>query len=158
MKPKYALDWRSLETGPTKHCTFLNLTMQIKFLERFGMDKAKPAVTPMEGQLGGHDDNNLAEDVPYQQVIGSLMYLTVGTRPDIAFAVGRVCKSADCPTWEHWTAAKPVPRYIAGTKAMGTTERTMTLLLSPTVTLTTQVALSVASPRAASVSILQGEL
>ena len=92
-----------------------------KVLERFGMEKCKPVVTPMEGQLRDSDDNNLAQDVPYRQVIGSLMYLTAGTRPDIAFAVGRLCRFADCPTWEHWTAAKRVLRYIAGTKTMGIT-------------------------------------
>lgn len=69
-----------------------------KVLERFSMNNSKPVVTPMEGQLGGKDDNNLAPNVPYRQVIGSLMYLMVDTRPDIAFAVGRLCRFADCAT------------------------------------------------------------
>ena len=92
-----------------------------KVLERFGMHNSKPVVTPMDGQIGGPDDDNLAQDVPYRQVIGSLMYLMVGTRPDIAFAVGRLCRFADCATWEHWTAAKRVLRYISGTRTLGIT-------------------------------------
>ena len=92
-----------------------------KVLERFSMHNSKPVVTPMDGQLGGRHDDNLACDVPYRQVIGSLMCLMVGTRPDIAFAVGRLCRFADCATWEHWTAAKRVLRYISGTRGLGIT-------------------------------------
>ena len=47
-----------------------------KVLERFGMEKCKPVVTPMEGQLGDSDDDNLAKDVPYREVhIRGISYL-----------------------------------------------------------------------------------
>ena len=47
------------------------------------------------------------------------MYLIVGTRPDLAAAVGVLSQfSADlCPT--HWQALKRVFRYIKGTKTHG---------------------------------------
>ena len=84
-----------------------------KELERFEMHKSKPVVTLMDRQLGGRDDHKLATDILYRIVIGSLMYLTFGRRPDILFAVGRLCKFSDCPTWEHWTSAKHVLQFTS---------------------------------------------
>jgi hypothetical protein len=33
---------------------------------------------------------------PYRSLIGSLMYLVIGTRPDIAHAVQQLCRHLDC--------------------------------------------------------------
>jgi len=33
------------------------------------------------------DGDNIADATLYQQIIGSLMYLVIGTRPDLAFTV-----------------------------------------------------------------------
>lgn len=58
-------------------------------------------------------------DVPYRQLIGSLMYLAVGTRADISFAVSALSQFLENPSEIHWKAAKRVLRYIAGTSNMG---------------------------------------
>jgi hypothetical protein len=55
----------------------------------------------------------------YSEVIGSLMYLAVCTRPDISQAVGALARYMACPTEEHMRAAKHVLGYIAGTKECG---------------------------------------
>jgi len=47
------------------------------------------------------------------------MYLAVGTRPDIAFAVGRLAQHVEKPTKSLWVAVKRVLRYIAGTRSVG---------------------------------------
>eukprot|EP00171_Calliarthron_tuberculosum_P022843 IDg22843t1 len=62
-------------------------------LERFGMQDSKPIHTPMEPSAlkstnRAHESTELAGEVPYRQAIGSLMYLMISTRPDIAYAVG----------------------------------------------------------------------
>ena len=62
------------------------------------MENAKPLSTPLPTyvKLSTCDSPTFDEDkefmtkVPYQSVIGSLMYAMVATRPDIAFAVGAV--------------------------------------------------------------------
>ena len=54
--------------------------------------------------------------VPYRNAVGSVMYLMVGTRPDLAAAAGVLSQFAadQCPT--HWQALKRVFRYIQGTR------------------------------------------
>jgi hypothetical protein len=50
--------------------------------------------------------------VPYESVVGSLMYAMVCTRPDIAHAVGVLSRYMSKPGKEHWTAVKRVFRYL----------------------------------------------
>lgn len=38
-----------------------------------------------------------AGNVPYREVVGSLMYLAIGSRPDIAFALSYVCQHMENP-------------------------------------------------------------
>lgn len=58
-------------------------------------------------------------DVPYQQLIGSIMYLAVYTRPDISFSVSFLSQFNNIHTKDHWVSAKRVLKYLKGTKDMG---------------------------------------
>lgn len=60
-------------------------------------------------------------NVPCRQLIGSLMYLTVVTRPDLAYIVATLSKFLQSPTNEHWNAGKRALRYLAGTTDFGIT-------------------------------------
>ena len=51
----------------------------------------------------------------YQQVIGSLLYIMLGTRPDIAYAVTKLSQNAANPSEEHLSRAYYICRYLAGT-------------------------------------------
>ena len=51
----------------------------------------------------------------YRSLIGSLMFLAVSTRPDIAFAVSMLSRHNCNPHPEHFVAAKRVLRYLRGT-------------------------------------------
>ena len=53
---------------------------------------------------------------PYAQLVGSLMYLAIATRPDISYAVGLLGRFSSNPGLAHWKAAKHVLRYLKGTK------------------------------------------
>ena len=46
------------------------------------------------------------KQVPYRSALGSLMYLAVGTRPDIAFAVSTLAQFTENPGPMHWEALK----------------------------------------------------
>jgi hypothetical protein len=49
------------------------------------------------------------------------MYLMVGTRPDIAFAVGVVSRTLESPSPRDWSKVKRIMRYLRGTTDLGLT-------------------------------------
>jgi len=49
---------------------------------------------------------------------GCLVYVSMGTRPDIAYAVSRLSCFLDCYRLEHWNAAVRVVRYLKGTRTL----------------------------------------
>ena len=71
-----------------------------KVLERFNMSKAKTVCSPLAGHLKlsskqcptGEKDMKEMSKVPYAFVVGSLMYVMVCIRPDIAHVVGVVSR------------------------------------------------------------------
>ena len=61
-------------------------------------------------------DTERMKRMPYREAIGSLMYASVATRPDITFAISTLSQFLDNPGSTHWEAAKRVIRYLASTK------------------------------------------
>ncbi|KAJ9529140.1 hypothetical protein QJQ45_007820 [Haematococcus lacustris] len=55
----------------------------------------------------------------FSALVGSLLYLTCCTRPDIAFAVGALARHMSAPTKQHWLAACSVLCYLKGTADQG---------------------------------------
>ncbi|CAM8884428.1 unnamed protein product [Rhodiola kirilowii] len=55
----------------------------------------------------------------YLRVIGSLMYAMTSTRPDIAFAVGKLSRYTSNPSKDHRRAVHRVLRYLKGTMNLG---------------------------------------
>jgi hypothetical protein len=85
-------------------------------LERHGMADCKPAATPMEVNLKLEQLDAPEVDVTeYQQLIGSLMYGSLGTRFDITHEVGVLSRHNHTPGKQHHTAVKRVFRYLRGT-------------------------------------------
>ena len=57
-------------------------------------------------------------NIPYHEAVGSLMYATLGTRPDICFAVQTVSRFNSKPGLAHWEAVKRIFHYLKGTKEL----------------------------------------
>ena len=101
-------------------------------LVKSGMDACNPAAIPLElGQVFTQGSQELPDQVgallqegalaaiPYKSAMGSLLYLTSGTRPDLAAAVNTLCRYSQNPTLEHWEGVKRVLRYLKGTQGLG---------------------------------------
>jgi hypothetical protein len=59
---------------------------------------------------------NKSKSTAYLSIIGSLSYLAVGSRPDIAFAVNLLARSSAQPGTNHWKGVKHLIRYLADTQ------------------------------------------
>ena len=98
---------------------YLDQTVYLdKVLQRFGLTNAKFASTPLPE--GYHPAPNVQTvdtqlRTKYQQIIGSLMYIMLGTHPDIAYAVTKMAQHAANPSQDHLTRALHICRYLAGT-------------------------------------------
>ncbi|GJS02338.1 retrovirus-related pol polyprotein from transposon TNT 1-94 [Tanacetum coccineum] len=98
-----------------------------KILNNFRIDNRKSVQMP----LGGHFklllkdflirdcDVERMSKVPYANAVGSLMYLMVCTRPDIAYAVSIVSSYLANPGKNHWEAVKWILKYLLGTENVG---------------------------------------
>jgi Reverse transcriptase (RNA-dependent DNA polymerase) len=52
--------------------------------------------------------------VPYREAIGSLIYTSIATRPNISFAVSMLSQFLDNPDDAHWIGVKRIFCYLAG--------------------------------------------
>jgi histone deacetylase 1/2 len=93
-----------------------------ELLSRVNMQLCKTVDTPLSvsDKLSLHDGEALSGDdsTRYRSIVGALQYITL-TRPDISFAVNKVCQFLHAPTTVHWTAVKRILRYVRGTVSFG---------------------------------------
>ncbi|GJZ14044.1 zinc finger, CCHC-type containing protein [Tanacetum coccineum] len=59
------------------------------------------------------------DKLEYSRAIGGLMYAMMSTRPDIAYAVGRLSRFTSNPSRHHWHAITRVFKYLKGTMNYG---------------------------------------
>jgi hypothetical protein len=89
-------------------------------LQTYNMHNSVSRVSPLDAHQQFNADGDVpASSVPYSGAIGSLLYLAVCTRPDIAHAVNMLARFVCAPKQQHWQAVKGVMRYLAGTKSLG---------------------------------------
>ncbi|GJS17924.1 zinc finger, CCHC-type containing protein [Tanacetum coccineum] len=76
--------------------------------------------TPFEvGSKLTYNTGRILAQNKYVKVIGSLMYVMKCTRPDIAYAVGRLSRHTSSPSKEHWDAVNRVFKYLKKTMDYG---------------------------------------
>ena len=95
-------------------------------LRKFNMQNFRPVKHPMElhdelmmESTPAYEEVEAMKVVPYREAIGSLLYLSIRTRPDIAVAVGILAKHCFKPRPIHWTEVKRILRYLQGTRSHG---------------------------------------
>jgi histone deacetylase 1/2 len=108
------------------HCDAgLTLTQQkysMDLLRHSGMLKCKTATTPMSAtdRLSALDGHLLSSDdaTEYRSLVGGLQYLTI-TRPDLSYAINRVCQFLHAPRDSNMTAVKRILCYLRHTTQFG---------------------------------------
>src|SRR3569623_1280881 len=107
----------------TRTVTLTQKKLPRELVERFGMTSAKPRSVPLAAGEKLLKEGTLLDTATFafSELVGSLLYLSVCTRPDIAQAVGALARYMASPTEEHWSAALGVVRYLAGTQEAGVT-------------------------------------
>jgi len=96
----------------------------VDLLERAGMAECKPCTTPVDinPKLPAYG-LPVRDPSDYRSLAGALQWLTF-TRPDLAYAVQKICLFMHDPREPHLAALKRILRYVRGTLHMG-------LLLQP---------------------------
>ena len=101
----------------TSNGNFLSLAHSIeRMLYKFDFYNSKPISSPYDSSIALK--KNMCEPVSqlkYSQLIGSLLYISNKTRPDISYAVGRLSRYTSNSSKEHWTTLERVFRYLRGT-------------------------------------------
>ena len=135
MKASLSKTFNMKDLGPLHYCLGIEFEQDLdkgvivmkqqkyvtEILERFGMVDCNPVATPLnpsEVLRKPSIEENIDENLPYQSLIGSLMYLATSTRPDISHAVSALLFNSQY-TQEHWNAAKRLLRYLKGTPNYG---------------------------------------
>jgi len=129
-KVQFMKEWDCQDLGDTKeflrmriHCQGNLISLEQKdylrtVLKRFNMHNARAAPTPLpQGYVPtpSKTPENPKCKSHYQQVIGSLLYLMLSTRPDIAFVVTKMSQFAENPSEEHLSKALYICHYLVGT-------------------------------------------
>lgn len=100
-------------------CISLNQTKYLRsVLEKFGMLDCKPISTPFPAKLEYDSAEALTPFTSvelYQQGIGSLIYLSNITRPDITYCVNQLARKLVQPSLYDWKLFKRVLQYLQGT-------------------------------------------
>jgi hypothetical protein len=78
---------------------------------------AKGARDAAEGV--SEEDQAYLDNFPYRSLLGAVLYLSLNTRPDIAYAVGVLSRHANKPTVEVCHLMVHLMQYLRGTKEMG---------------------------------------
>ncbi|GKC62379.1 zinc finger, CCHC-type containing protein [Tanacetum coccineum] len=91
-----------------------------KILKKFNREDYSPVSTLMDlVEKLMPNTSKLVDQLEYSRAIGCLMYVMTSTRPDIAYAVGRLSRFTSNPSRQHWHAITRVFKYLKGTMNYG---------------------------------------
>lgn len=110
------LEIKACDTGLFVHQTSYTESA----LKELHMDSSRPVDTPMVPQ-SKNVRPTCESDVAYsfKKAVGTLLYLAVFSRPDVAFAVNYLARFQANPQTEHWMLIKRICRYLRGTSSYG---------------------------------------
>lgn len=117
-----------IERDMSNSILFLHQSSYVsKALKKFGMYDCKPVTLPLTNHFVLSKDQAPCNEkeieymsrIPYFNVIGSIMYMMVCARPDLAFTINNFSIYMSNPGPEHWKALKWLLRYLKRTCNVG---------------------------------------
>jgi ribonuclease HI len=91
-----------------------------KVLKKFNMENCKPINTPIEISPSENlESESIIGVKPYRELLGSLLYAALITRPDICTAVNFYGRFQNNATEVQWKGLKRILRYMKGTVNVG---------------------------------------
>ena len=90
-----------------------------EFVKKFCADSVQNVPIKVGVKLEDFNEDDETEDWPFRELVGSLMWLSISTRPDISNAVRSVARYSSAPKAIHWKAALGILAYINGTSCFG---------------------------------------
>ncbi|XP_021757225.1 uncharacterized protein LOC110722257 [Chenopodium quinoa] len=89
-------------------------------IARANMSSCKPSSTPVDSKakLSTTSGPPVEDPTLYRSLAGALQYLTF-TRPDISYAIQKICLFMHDPRKEHMQALRRILRYLQGTLKLG---------------------------------------
>jgi hypothetical protein len=122
---KYCLGIEVIRDRKSKTIKINQEAMIKRVSERFGVQECKNVYIPADANSRlikpSDEDKDQSSGKPYRELVGSLMYIMVCTRPDISNAVGEVSRFCDGFGTTHWQAAIKILKYLKTTKSMSLT-------------------------------------
>lgn len=94
-----------------------------QMFDQFNMTECNPVTTPLDVNTkptakmcpATEEEKNQMKAVPHMEAIGSLLYTSQITRPDICYAVNLLSRFSKNPGKLHWLMIKRIFRYLKGT-------------------------------------------
>ena len=89
----------------------------------FSLEKVNTVTSPMDPGIHltksqsptAEDEKDDMANIPYRELIGSLMYAAVAMRPNITHTITALSQFLENPGHAHWQAAQRVLKYLKGT-------------------------------------------
>jgi hypothetical protein len=97
-----------------------------KILKRFRMENSKKGNLPVVKGISlsvtqgpaTEKEKSVMSNIPYASVTGSIMYVMLSIRPDVALALILTSRYQSNPGMSHWSAAKNILKFLRRTKDM----------------------------------------
>ena len=102
----YERDW---EKGTLK---ISQQTFAEQLADEYGIEYGRGVQISIGTKLADFDKNEASRNWPFRELIGSLMWLSTQTRPDICNAVRAVARHCAASTYVHWKAALSILGYV----------------------------------------------
>ncbi|KAL0451861.1 UNVERIFIED_CONTAM: Retrovirus-related Pol polyprotein from transposon TNT 1-94 [Sesamum latifolium] len=118
----------SIERNGKSSTIFLNQKSYVKnVVKKFSMSNAKSTSVPLAAHFqlcknqspNSETEKEPMKNIPYSNAIGSVLYLMISTRPDIAYVVSCLSRFMSNAGIPHWEALKWLLRYLNSSVDIG---------------------------------------